>query len=62
MIKLPEGYRDLEYGEPMKADDLIWKWDDAMTCEDWRLFGECDDVGYPYNKSYRPVARKNEEG
>lgn len=58
--KIPEGYRPLTYGEPMKEDDLIWKWDDAMTHEYWRIMGECEEtrVEFPYNKSYRPIVRK----
>jgi len=58
MGDIPAGYVILEHGQPMKADDLIWRWDEAMTREAWRLFGDCADVGYPYNESYRPVVRK----
>ena len=63
-IDIPDNFRKLNYGEPMKKDDLVWTFvQDPVTLkwkEDWVLFGECDDVDYPYNTSYRPIVRENE--
>ncbi len=61
-IDIPDGYVKLEYGEPMKPDDLIWKWDEAMTHERWELLGDCEEsrIEFPYNISYRPMVRKDD--
>jgi hypothetical protein len=57
-LTIPDGYSKLNYGIPMRADDLIWVWDDEMTEESWHLLGEGEEVDFPYNISYRPIVRK----
>lgn len=52
-IKAPEGYRLLKVGEPMKEEDVFWAYPGH-----WENLRGDSDFGYPYNYSYRPVARK----